>query len=107
MDSRSTRTKWRDVLDTVVTGVSDVVVTRNNKETVVIIPFEDYEAILEALEELREARLADALIDQWHQGRIAARPWAAVKANLLAERGLDDQVHDSDARSSRKGVGEN
>ncbi|MEZ4615707.1 MAG: type II toxin-antitoxin system prevent-host-death family antitoxin [Caldilineaceae bacterium] len=30
-------------------GVSNVVVTRNNKETVAIIPYEDYGAIAEAL----------------------------------------------------------
>ncbi len=106
MDSRSTRTKWRDVLDTVATGASDIVVTRNSKETVAIIPFEDYEAIAETLQELRETRLADALIDQWHQGKISAHPWAAIKANLLAERGLDEPIRDSDARTSGEGVSE-
>ncbi|MEZ4615708.1 MAG: hypothetical protein R2867_09380 [Caldilineaceae bacterium] len=42
----------------------------------------------------RERRLADATIAQWHQGKIAARPWSVVKSNPLAERGLDEPILD-------------
>ena len=110
MDSRSTRMKWRDVLDTVTTGASDVVVTRNSKASVAIIPFEDYEAIIEQLEEIRESRLADALIEQWQAGKIGARPWAALKASLAradnVAEGNDEQVRSNHPRTSREDAGD-
>lgn len=111
MDSRSTRMKWRDVLDTVTTGAADVVVTRNSKATVAIIPFEDYEAIIEQLEEIRESRLADALIEQWQAGKIGARPWAALKATLAradnGEEGNDEQIRSNRPRTGREDAGDN
>ena len=54
--SREARQKWRDLLDAVYAGDSDIVIERNGKPTAVLIPYEDYLALVEALDDLRAAR---------------------------------------------------
>lgn len=101
MDSRRTREQWRDVMDKVATGDSDIVVTRNKKPTVAIIPYGDYEMLLEQLDDIRAERMAATLYSQWQQGRIAALPWSAVKQRLKEE----SDVHSDDPGTSSEGVG--
>ena len=47
VSSREARAKWRTVLDTVDKGTADVVVERYGKPIAAIIPYVDYEALLE------------------------------------------------------------
>lgn len=102
MDSRRTREQWRDVLDKVTTGDGDVVVTRNKKPSVAIIPYADYELLLEQLDEIRSERLAAMLYQQWENGRIAAVPWSEVKQRLMET----DNVHGANLSASSEDVGE-
>ncbi len=54
--SREARQKWRDLLDAVYTGSADIIIERNGKPTAVLIPYEDYLALAEALDDVRAAR---------------------------------------------------
>jgi prevent-host-death family protein len=55
--SRDARTQWREILDEVMTGSSDIAITRYGKPVAVIIPAEFYESVADQLEELRLGRL--------------------------------------------------
>ena len=53
--SHLARKGWRELLDRVLKG-EDIVIERNGKPTAVLIPYEDYLALAEALDDLRAAR---------------------------------------------------
>jgi len=80
--SGEARTKWRDLLDQVLTGKGDVVIERNGKDVAVLIPAIDYEQIQDALEELRAAREASAAYEEWKRNPDVARSWDDVDAEL-------------------------
>lgn len=103
LDSRRTREQWRDVLDKVITGEGDIVVTRNKKPTVAIIPYEDYEKVIEQLEDIRAERISAILYTQWQSGRIAAVPWSVAKNRLME---LDDEIHSGSTTASVESPGE-
>jgi prevent-host-death family protein len=54
--SGEARAKWRDILDQVYAGKGDVIIERNGKEIVVLIPAEDYSQIREMLQNIRAVR---------------------------------------------------
>ena len=80
--SGEARTKWRDLLDQVLTGKGDVVIERNGKSVAVLIPAVDYEQIQETLEDLRAAREASAAYEEWKRHPNVARLWDDVDAEL-------------------------
>lgn len=82
LDSRRTREQWREVLDTVMMGESDIVVTRNQKPTAVIISYADYEMIAEQLDDIRSERDASAVYKQWKAGQLETVPWSEAKQRL-------------------------
>ncbi len=81
ISSDQARARWREVLDTAVAG-SDVVVERYGKPAAAIIPYEDFLALAELLEELRDARDAQAALAEWQQDPSTGRAWEDVKAEL-------------------------
>jgi prevent-host-death family protein len=80
--SGEARTKFRDLLDQVLTGEGDVMIERNGKSVAVMIPAADYEQIQDALEDLRAARSATAAYEEWKRNPSVARPWDEVDAEL-------------------------
>lgn len=50
ISSHEARTKWRDVLDKVLTRTADVVIERSGKPVAVLIPVEDERLIILVLE---------------------------------------------------------
>jgi prevent-host-death family protein len=89
MKSHQARQSWRSLLDRVLKG-EDVVIERNGKALAVLIPVEDYEAIRDELDELREARRAEVLYAAWKQNPEIAEPWENVRANLVKDGLLDE-----------------
>ena len=87
--SREARERWRDLLDAAVKGDSDTVIERNGKPVAALIPFELYEALLGEIDNLRAARRAAALYEEYKRDPSTARPWEEARAELLAE-GLPD-----------------
>ena len=91
MDSNEARTRWRDVLDAGALGV-DVVITRYNKPVSVMINYEDYLAITEQLEDLRDARSAHETLEKIRQDPSRLRPLEDYIKELIARGELDPDV---------------
>ncbi len=90
MSSKEARARWRDLLDTVDKGTADVVIERYGKPIAALIAYEDFAALLEELEDLRDARLGAAAYEEWKKDPSTARPWKEIEAELIAEGLLDE-----------------
>ena len=88
--SREARTQWRDILDKVYSGANDVVIERYGKPVATLIPYEDFEALSEYLEDLRLGREAGKRLEEWEKDSSSARPWREVEAELMEEGWLDE-----------------
>jgi prevent-host-death family protein len=84
MKSDEARLKWRDLIDRALSG-ADTVIERYNKPAAVVIPFEDYAALQEELEDLRAGRRAEAAYQEWVDDPTTGEDWEKVKAELLSE----------------------
>lgn len=88
-DSNRARTKWRDVLDAVSTGASDVVIERYGKPVVAVIAYDDFRALKDELDDLRAARRAGIIYEEWKRDPSSARSYAEIREELVAEGELD------------------
>lgn len=68
-----------------MTGDGDTIIESNGQPIGALIPFGDYIAVMETLEDLRLARQAMPALEEWQADPLTARPWRAV----LAELGVD------------------
>jgi prevent-host-death family protein len=66
LSSDFVRRHWRDVVDYVVKG-EHVVVNRSGKPLVAIIPYEDFRALIEELEDLHDSRRLTQIIDDYRR----------------------------------------
>ena len=89
MTAEEVRRGLGDVFDVVLTG-QDVVIERRSKPVVAMIRYEDYEAIQEELEDLRDAQRAREVLEAIHSGKMKTVPWEKLRAELKAEGLIDD-----------------
>jgi prevent-host-death family protein len=73
MSSDAVRSGWRDVVDNVMAG-GTVLVERYNKPVAVVIPYADFLAVREQLEDLYDLRLAEAAYAEYKRDPSRARP---------------------------------
>ena len=83
--SREARREWREVLDSVMAGDTDVLITRHGQEIAALIPARDYYAILDELEEMRMSRRADKLYESYLDGKLSSKPYEDVRAETLKD----------------------
>lgn len=83
MSSREARERWREVLDTVMKGKNDVAITRYGEPIAVVIPADDYEALVDEIEELRMSRLAERIYEDYLADRDSTKTLESVKSELL------------------------
>ena len=76
------------VVNDVYTG-GTVLLQEADKSMAAIISFDDYLALQEELEELRDIRLAEAALKEYRQDPSTAITWDAAKA-ILRDDGLID-----------------
>lgn len=88
-ESNRARSRWRDVLDTASAGNADVVVERYGRPVAAVIPYVDYVALQDELDDLRAARRAAEIYEAWKRDPSLARPYAEFRAELVAEGKLD------------------
>jgi len=81
--SREARKQWRQILDTVMIGDSDILISRHGQEIAALIPARDYYAILDELEEIRLARLAEDIYENYIEGKVSSRPYEEARAGIL------------------------
>jgi len=81
LDSNQARNNWREMLDTVLSNDTDVVITRYDKPLVTVVAYEDYLAVQNELMKQRAARKArqrqqgEALATMLASERVLAREW--------------------------------
>lgn len=56
---------------------------------VMVLPFADWQALQEELDDLRAARRAQAAYEDWQRDPGLGRPWAEVKAEMVRDGILD------------------
>jgi len=81
--SRDARRLWREILDEVKSGDSDIAITRYGEPVAVMIPAADYQALVEQLEDLRLGRIAEEKYSEYLANREAAIPYDRLRKELL------------------------
>jgi len=89
VSSENARSQWREIIESAIAG-NDVVIERYGKPIVAVISYEDFLELEEILEEMREAREAQIVLDEWQRDAATARPWEEVKSDLIADGLLDE-----------------
>lgn len=85
LSAQDVRAKWREVVDAAQTDRVDTVVQRYGKPVAVVIPHDDYMALQEELEDLRDARLALAELEAWKKDPSTGQNWDELRAEMVAE----------------------
>jgi prevent-host-death family protein len=88
LDSNAARAHWRRVLDKASAG-GDTVIERYGQPTAAIIPYNDFLALQEELEDLRAARRAAETLEAWEHDPSRGRSYAEIRAELVKEGLLD------------------
>jgi prevent-host-death family protein len=88
LDSNAARAHWRRVLDKASAG-GDTVIERYGQPAAAIIPYDDYLALQDELEDLRAARHAAEALEAWERDPSRGRSYAEVRAELVKEGQLD------------------
>ena len=83
--SREARKEWREVLDTVMAGDSDVIISRHGQEIAVLIPARDYYVIQDELEEIRMTRISENIYASYLEGKTSAKPYEEVRVEILKD----------------------
>ena len=82
--SNTARTGWRDVMDEAERG-GTVILMRYKRPVAAVIPYEDYIALREKLEDLQDARDAAAAYAEWK-----ADPGTGIDAQVLWKKLADE-----------------
>jgi prevent-host-death family protein len=85
LGSREARKEWREVLDSVMAGDSDVLISRHGQQIAVLIPARDYYEIMDELEEIRLSRMAEDLYESYLEGKTSSKLYAEVRAEILKD----------------------
>ena len=88
LDSNTARANWREILDTARAGV-ETIIERYGKPTAAVIPYADYEALLDELDDLRAGRRAAEAVAAWELDNSLGTSLDQVEAELRAEGLLD------------------
>lgn len=89
LSSDQARTHWRDLLDSAMAG-HPIVIERHGKPAVAVIAYEDFIELQDALDDLRDSRLAESALQEWRQDPSRGKHWEQVKEELIAEGLLDE-----------------
>ncbi len=84
------RNSWREVVDTVQAGKADVVVERYGKPMIAVIPYDDYVALQDALDDIRAARTAGVAYKEWKKEPSSAISYNKYRKLLIKEDLLDE-----------------
>jgi len=87
--SRAARAKWRMLLDAAHSGAADVVIERSGKPVAALIPYADYAALLDELDDLRAGRRAETALAEWRRDPSRGTPLEQVEAEMRAAGLLD------------------
>lgn len=89
IDSRQARKRWRDMMDAAVMGDA-VVIQRYRTPQAVLINYDDYLALRDELDDLRDGRMAMIAYEEWKRDPSTAIPWEEAKAQLIKDGVIDE-----------------
>lgn len=78
------RVHMRRILEEARAG-RDSVIEHYDTPTAAVIPYEDWLALQEELDDLRAGRRAQAAYEAWQRDPSLGRPWDEIKAELAEE----------------------
>lgn len=90
LKANEVRNNWRDIVDKAHTGEEDIVVERYGKPMVAVIPYEDYLALEEQLDDLRATRRAAMAYVRWKENPADVEPYSKFREALVKEGRLDE-----------------
>ena len=69
----------------------DIIIQHNNKPIAVLIPYEDYQILLQEdiLADIREGREGQVLYEEWLDDPSTGIPYSQIRAELVDEGALD------------------
>jgi prevent-host-death family protein len=83
--SRDARKKLRELLDIIMTGDSDVLISSHGRGIAVLIPASDYFAVLDELDELRLGRLAEKLYSNYLEEPTCVKLYEDIRDKILED----------------------
>lgn len=66
-----------------MTGDRNTIIERHGQTIAALIPFADYIAVSDTLEDLRSARQAMPALEKWQADPSTARPWRELFTELM------------------------
>lgn len=94
MNSDSVRSGWREVLKNIIAG-GTVLVEHDNKRVAVMIPYEDFLAVREQLEDLYDLRLAETAYEAYLRDPSGARSLKELKAEWATKDAEEDAAKEA------------
>lgn len=82
LKSDKARLQWRRLLEAARKG-DDTVIEHYDTPTAALIPYEDYQAVQEYLDDLRATRRAEAALQAWERDPSRARDFADFEAEMI------------------------
>jgi PHD/YefM family antitoxin component YafN of YafNO toxin-antitoxin module len=82
LKSDKARLQWRRLLEAARRG-DDTVIEHYDTPTAALIPYEDYQAVQEYLDDLRAARRAKAVMEMWERDPSTARDFSEFEAEMI------------------------
>jgi len=88
LKSEEARKEWRAMLDAVMAG-DTVVIKRYNTPAAAVINYDDFVALQDAFDDLRDARMARAAYEEWKRDPSTAIPLSQFRDELIADGLID------------------
>ena len=82
------RLRQREILARL--GQGPVVLTQHGRAAAVLISPEEWNHLIEALEDLQDAAEAAQAYEEWKRDPSTGKPWEEIRAELVAEGLLDE-----------------
>lgn len=90
INSREARNNFRDLLDRILAGDTDVIIERNGKPVAALIPIDDYKEILDELDDLRAGRRANQAYEAWKKNLSRGVPYKDFRDEMFSDDLLDE-----------------
>jgi antitoxin (DNA-binding transcriptional repressor) of toxin-antitoxin stability system len=93
--SDAARMHLRRILEAARAG-EDSIIEHYDTPTAAVIPYQDYLALQDELDDLRAGRRAQTAYEAWQRNPRTGRPWAEVRAELAPEPGDNSRIPSGD-----------
>jgi prevent-host-death family protein len=89
---RQLKNEASEIIRAVREQKTEYIITLRGEPVSVLIDYADWLALQDELDDLRAARQADAVLDEYLRDPSTARPYSEIRAELVAEGLLDEEV---------------